>query len=136
MSKKYERNFIIKSLPDNFEDWEKCTLKQWFVSNKNDNTKLRFRLYDDNKCYMDIKKDTDRESYDKGIKCKYDDIKFLLDGIQHTEKDRYKYRMDNYLFTIDIFDDGTKIFEIESKDKNTVDNFIPYDWLGNEIFNL
>ena len=133
MSKKYERNFIIKSLPDNFKDWEKCKLKQWFISNQDDDTKLRFRLYDDNKCYMDIKRYTIGNEYEKGIKCKYDTIKFILDDLPFVEKDRYKYRTNNYLLTIDIFNDGTKIFEIESKNKNIIDNFIPYDWLIEEI---
>lgn len=136
MSKKHERNFLIKTLPDNFNDWEKCRLKEWFLSNDDDFVSLRVRLYDDNRCYMDIKKDTDKESWEHGIKCKYDDIKLFLIGISVTEKDRYKYRTDNYLLVIDIFDDGKMIFEIESKDKNIIDNFVPFKWLGEELFDL
>ncbi len=130
---KYERNFKIKTLPDNFKDWEKSILKEWIVNNNS--VILRFRLYDDNRCYMDMKKDGDKDSHEYGVKCKYDDIKFLIGDLPYVEKDRYKQRMDNYLFTIDIFDDGVKIFEIESKNKKIVDNFIPFDWLGKEIKN-
>lgn len=130
MSEKYERNFKIKTLPDDFKDWEKCILKEWIISG---DILLRFRLYDDNRCYMDMKRNIDEDSHEYGIKCEYDDIKPLVDGLPYVEKDRYKQRMDNYLFTIDIFNNGDMIFEIESKDKDIVDGFIPFEWLGEEV---
>lgn len=123
---KHERNFQIKKLPVDFKDWEKCILKEWIISG---DILLRFRLYDDNRCYMDMKRDI----HEFGIKCEFNDIKYIVDGLPYVEKDRYKQRMDNYLFTIDIFNNGDMIFEIESKDKDIVDGFIPFEWLGEEV---
>lgn len=126
---KYERNFKIKKLPDNFNEWEKCILKQWFIEKPEDNIKFRFRLYNDNRFYID----SDKDGVKSSIKENYDNYKFLLDDIKYEKIIRYKYRYDDYLLSIDYLEYGNKIFEIESKNKEIIDNFIPYNWLDSEI---
>lgn len=119
---KYERNFIVEQLPD-IQDWEKCIIKQWFI--KESIPKIRFRLYDDGRFYVD--------SGDSSEKGNYDNYKFILDRMKYEKITRFKYRFESYFISIDILEDNNMIFEIESKDKSIIDNFIPYDWLGEEI---
>lgn len=120
---KYERNFKIKKLP-NLDDWENCFIKQWFITEGKD--KIRFRLYDDGRFYID--------SGEYSRKDDYENFKFILERSTYEEINRFKYRFDSYFISIDLLK-SSMIFEVESKDKYIVDNFEPYDWLGEEIKN-
>ena len=122
---KYERNFNIKELP-NLDNWEKCVIKQWFITEGKYKNKIRYRLYDDGRFYID--------SGEYSKKDDYNNFKFILERISYEEVNRFKYRFDSYFISIDLLK-SSMIFEIESKDKSIVDNFKPYEWLGEEIKN-
>lgn len=135
MNTEYERKFILKEYPSNFTDFNLSKIKQWYISKPGDLISIRIRLYDDNRCYMDLKKGFGIERYEYGLKCSYDDIKGILNEVPFIEKDRYKLHTDNYLLIIDVFDNGLKLVEIESNNFDIVKDFKPFDWIGEEVTN-
>ena len=133
MNNEYERKFLLNSYPVIFMQFKKESIKQWYLTNPNDLISVRIRLYNDNRCYLDLKRGLGMERYEYGSKCSYDDVKDLLTDVPCVEKDRYKLHVDNYLLIIDEFKDGLKLIEIESDDKNLILNFEPFDWFGKEV---
>jgi adenylate cyclase len=133
MKQEYERKFILREYPVIFTDFKLEKIKQWYLSKPEDNTSIRIRLYDDNRCYFDIKKGLGIVRDKIGTKCLYDNIKDLLIDIPFIEKDRYKLHVDNYLIIIDEFKNGLKLVEIESDDLEFIKNFEPFEWMGQEV---
>ncbi len=133
MNSEYERKFLLKSYPHIFTDFTLEHIKQWYLTKPDEPLSIRIRLYEDSRCYFDIKKGLGMERYEYGFKCAYDDVKYLLTDIPYVEKDRFKLHVDNYLLIIDEFKDGLKLVEIESDDFDFIKNFVPFDWMGEEV---
>ena len=132
MTNENERKFLLKSYPVLFTDFRMEHLKQWYLTKPGD-ISIRIRLYDDGRCYFDIKKGMGILRHEYGFKCDWDDVKGLVEDIPFVEKDRFKLDCDGYLLIIDEFDNGLKLVEIESDDLEFIKNFEPFDWMGEEV---
>lgn len=128
-----ERKFLIKELPKDFHTYLKSTVKQWYLTKPFDDVSVRIRLYDDNRCYLDIKKGYGIIKEKIGKKCNFNDIQEYTNNAYLLEKIRYKKHIDDYLIIIDFFQNGLKLVEIESKNYNTINNFKPLYWWGEEV---
>ena len=132
MKNEYERKFLLKSYPITFGYFDKEQVKQWYFTKPGD-ISIRIRLYEDNRCYLDIKRGLGMERYEFGLKCVYDDVKDLLTDIPYVEKTRFKLHVDDCILIIDEFNNGLKLVEIESDDLDFIKNFQPFDWMGKEV---
>ena len=133
MKQEYERKFLLKEYPVIFTDFNLEKIKQWYISKSDDNISTRIRLYDDNRCYLDIKKGLGMVRDEFGFKCSYDDVKDFLIDVPFIEKDRFKLHIDNYLLIIDEFKNGLRLVEVESDDLEFIKNFKPFSWMGEEV---
>ncbi len=135
MKQEYERKFLLKEYPVIFTEFKLEKIKQWYLSKPYDDISIRIRLYDDFRCYFDFKEGLGMVRNEYGFKCSYDRIKDLLINVPFIEKDRYKLHIDNYLIIIDEFKNGLKLVEIESDDLGFIQNFEPFEWMGQEVTN-
>ena len=135
MNNEYERKFLLEYYPAIFSEFKKEHIKQWYISKPTDTISIRVRLYDDGRCYLDLKRGYGMERYEYGCKCSYDDIKDLLYDVACVEKDRFKLHFNNFLLIIDEFQHGLRLVEIESDDLTLIQNFEPFDWMGREVTN-
>lgn len=129
----HERKFILKGLPDDFDTYSKCKVKQWYLTKPDNPVSVRIRLYDDGKCYFDIKKGFGISREKNGTKHKFEDIQNYTLNAKFIEKTRFKQRHKDYLIVIDYFDDGLKLVEVESENLDVIKNFQPLDWFGEEV---
>ena len=129
----HERKFILKELPEDFNTYVKSRVKQWYLTKPDNPVSVRIRLYDDGRCYFDIKKGFGVTREKIGEKHEFKDIEKYTIGAYSIEKDRYKKHIDDYLLIIDYFDDGLRLVEIESDNIDTVVNFKPLEWWGEEV---
>lgn len=131
----YERRFILKDFPNDFDTYTKTRIEQWYLTKPDNPVSIRIRRYDDGRCYFDVKKGFGMEREKIGNKHEFKDIEIYTKNAYSMQKDRYKKQYDDYLMIIDIFDDGLKLIEIESKNKDIIQNFQPLDWFGEEVTN-
>lgn len=132
-SVEHERKFLVKELPSDFDTYVKSRVKQWYMTKPDNPVSVRVRLYDDGRCYFDIKKGLGMTREKIGEKHNFKDIEKYTIGAYWLEKDRYKKHIDDYMIVIDFFDNGLKLVEIESDNYDTVVNFKPLDWWGEEV---
>lgn len=127
----YERKFLLKKLPDDFNEYEVSEIQQWYIFSGNPH--IRIRKYDDSRCYVDIKWDGYITRRKIGFKSDFSEIEDLIVGKPTIKKTRYKKRENGYLIIIDFFESGLKLIEIESKNLELIENLSIPDWFGNEV---
>ena len=129
----FERKFLLKHVPHDFETYIKSEVTQWYLKIR-DAFSLRLRLYDDGRCYLDIKERKSGSSKQKhGRKVVFLDYEKYTINKPLIKKARYKKHFDGYLLIIDIFDDNSTLIEVECKDINLLSRFEPPDWFGMEV---
>ena len=115
-----ERRFLVNRLPD-LTEFKSNHITQWYMF-FNSFISYRLRLYDDERCYIDIKLGKGKKRLKLGYKCKFEDYKDRIVNCPHVSKIRYKkYIDDNILLIIDKFEDGLIICEIESSNISKTD---------------
>jgi CYTH domain-containing protein len=126
--KECERKFLIKYLPDDFENYLKQEVSQcylffnrWFC--------IRIRKYDDSRKYLDFKFGSGKIKFKIGFKVNFWTNKKCL------KKTRYKKRIGDILIVIDIFESRLMLVEIESSKCDVINNFKKLDWFGDEVTN-
>jgi len=129
----HKRKFILNGLPDDFDTYVKCKLKQWYLTKPDNPVSIRVRLYDDGKCYFDIKKGFGLTREKDITKHKFEDIENYTINYKFIEKVKFKQRHKNYSIVIDYFENGLKLAEIESEDLELIKNFQPLYWFGEEV---
>jgi len=129
----YERRFILKDFPSDFDTYKKTKIEQWYLTKPDNPVSIRIRQYDDGRCYFDVKKGFGLEREKIGNKHQFKDIEIYTKNAYYMQKDRYKKHYDKYLMIIDIFDDELKLVEIESNEKSIIENFKPLNWFGEEV---
>lgn len=132
-SLEHERKFLLNIFPEDFHTYDKSRLKQWYLTKPDNPVSIRVRLYEDGKCYFDIKKGFGITREKIGEKHEFDLIERYTKDAYVLEKDRYTKCFDDYKIVIDIFDDGLRIVEIESDNLDFIINFKPLDWFGEEV---
>lgn len=127
-----ERRFLVNKLPD-LTEFKLNNITQWYIF-FNSFISYRLRLYDDGRCYIDIKLGKGKKRLKLGYKCKFEDYKIHVVNCPYVSKIRYKkYIDDDILLIIDKFEDGLIICEIESRNGKNIDNYMIPEWIGKEI---
>jgi CYTH domain-containing protein len=132
----FERKFIVKNFPINIEFDKIEHVKQWYLSKPLDLLSNRIRLYDDGRCYYDEKIGHGIKRFKKGEKCDFNEYKDIVTDLPFIEKTRYKKYINNILLIIDKFENGLILAEIESDDLKKLEEFIPFEWMINEVTNI
>lgn len=128
-----ERRFLVKYLPD-LSEFKSNNITQWYLY-FNSFISCRLRLYDDNRCYIDIKFGKGKIRYRFGYKCNFNDYIAKLKNCPHISKIRYKKHINDILLIVDIFESGLILCEIESNNKYSLYNHMIPDWIGEEVTN-
>lgn len=127
-----ERKFLVKELPE-LDDFAACRITQWYLSKPTDDVSIRIRLYDDTRCYYDMKQGLGKIRQEMGWKCSFTEVRPFLKHAECIKKIRYKKYIDDILLVIDVFESGLKLIEIESDHESSVDNFDIPEWFGEEV---
>ena len=130
MTNKYERTFLINNQPIDISEYDRLTLTQWYLNEYGCNIRIRLRHYQDDRCYLDMM-DGDDNIISKKIPMA--DISKLTRNIPKLKSTRYYKRLGDYKIIIESFENGVEVVEIESKNKNLVESFVPLDWFGDEV---
>lgn len=126
-----ERKFILGSLPQDFDEYVKSEIQQWYLYTGDPH--IRIRKYDSGDCYIDIKWAGGISRKKIGFKCQFDNVEKLIIGSPNIKKVRYKKHHLDYLLIIDIFESGLKLIEVESKDIEKLLNLDIPNWFGEEV---
>ncbi len=140
--KEIERKFLIKSLPENLEQYSKKEIEQGYFDILN--PVLRIRKY--NNEYILCHKFRDKNNTSKASICEetelplnfesYNCLKKKIDGRILT-KTRYIIPLQNNLKAeLDDFHgylEGLIVVEVEFKNENDANNFMPPEWFGEDV---
>jgi adenylate cyclase len=121
-----ERKFLIRELPIDLCDFIKQEVSQcYLIANKL--FCIRLRKYNDGRKYLDFKFGHGEIKFKIGFS-----INFWINK-KCLCKTRYKKHINNVLMIIDVFTNGLKIVEIESKSHKAIKYFEIPEWFGEEV---
>jgi CYTH domain-containing protein len=132
MAKEIERKFLIANRPVPYDGIRGKFLKQGYVMLSKDK-QLRVRIIDEKKAFICLKYTSTfiRDEYEYEIP--------LLDAIEIYDKCEYtltktRFTMKRkYTIDIDVYDNGLVIIEVEFKNADDANTFVPLDWMGTEV---
>ncbi|MBE5922368.1 MAG: CYTH domain-containing protein [Lachnospiraceae bacterium] len=130
-----ERKFLIKSLPENLENYPSSHLQQGYLS-----TGPVVRVRKDDDTYTLTYKGGGmmmREEYNLPLnKQSYEHLLAKADGNIITKR-RYRIPFDErHTIELDIFEgrfEGLVLAEVEFETKEEAENFLPPDWFGEDV---
>lgn len=130
-----ERKFLVKSLPENLNNYEMIQIEQGYL---NTNPDVRIRRSNNN-YYLTYKSKggLSREEYNLPLDAEsYEHLKSKVDG-RVIKKKRYLIPLDNELtLELDVFEDDLTplvLAEVEFTSEENARAFVPLAWLGEDV---
>lgn len=117
----WERKFVPTFLPDDINLWRIEKVNQWYLTPPNKYFSIRIREYEDDRIYLDVVFGRFLKRIKLGIKLKLKPN--WINKYHIIEKTRYKKYENGILMIYDDFNNGFKLYEIESKNKNKILNY-------------
>jgi adenylate cyclase len=135
-----ERVFLLKNLPEDLLEYKHIDIKIGDFTQDNDVDILKIRQKGDK--FELIKKevitDLERKEYVIPLTKSEFDLLFPVTIRKHTKK-RFFYPLDKYTCEIDLYLEdmsGYARAEVEFKDAEEADDFVPPAWFGDEITSI
>lgn len=129
-----ERKFLIHTMPNNIEQWQKRRIEQGYLST---NPVVRIRQVDEE--YILTYKSSgmlQRQEVELPLtKESYEHLKTKVDGRLIT-KDRYLIPYKTWTIELDYFHgelEGKVLAEVEFSSVEEADTFVPPDWFGCDV---
>jgi len=137
MPKEIERKFLVKSLPENLDQYPHEKITQGYLAITEDGTEVRLRQKKD-KYYQTVKVGTGKIRSEVEVEISEEQFNTLWKATEgkRIEKTRYEIPLGNKKIELDVYHDnleGLATAEIEFSSEEESSNFIAPDWLGEEV---
>ena len=132
-----ERKFLVKSLPEDLEQYPNKDIIQGYLATMEDGTEVRLRKKGD-KYFQTVKSGGDKTRMESEIEIteeQYESLWSATEG-KRVEKKRYEIPHENGTIELDVYGgdlDGLLSVEIEFENKNDSNNFTVPEWFGEEV---
>jgi len=143
IKKEIERKFLVKvKLSDKqLENFPKKQVYQCYINGQTDALEVRARCTDEKEFMLNIKDVGNKIRNEITIPIDQDtfDVIWQISTPKQISKKRYYIpspKNNNLILEYDVFEDnleGLVLVEFENDDEKIVDNFIPEDWIGEEV---
>jgi CYTH domain-containing protein len=135
--KEIERGFLVKSLPENLEEYHHEEIIQGYLAITEDGTEIRIRKEGD-KYFQVIKRETGKTRFELIVEITEEQFKTLWEVIKgrKIEKTRYRIPYGNNIIEVDVYHgdlEGLVLAEVEFVNEDESNKFMPPDWVGQEI---
>jgi adenylate cyclase len=134
-----ERKFLVKSLPENLEQYPHKEIAQGYLAIAEDGTEVRLRQKG-GKYLQTVKSGSGKTRFESEIEITEDQFRALWDATEgkRVEKTRYELPHENGTIELDIYHgelDGLLSAEMEFSSEEDSDKFSPPEWLSKEVTN-
>jgi len=132
-----ERKFLVKSLPENLEQYSHKDIVQGYLAITKDGTEVRLRQKG-KKYFQTVKSGTGKTRFESEIEVTKEQFKTLwgMTEGKRVEKTRYEISHENGTIELDVYHgdlDGLVSAEMEFTSEEDSDKFTPPDWLSEEV---
>jgi len=132
-----ERKFLVKSLPENLEQYPHKDIVQGYLAITEDGTEVRLRQKG-NKYFQTIKKGSGKTRFELEIEMTEEQFNLLWEATRgkRVEKTRYEIPHENGIIELDIYRgdlDGLLSAEMEFLSEEESEKFTAPDWLDEEV---
>ncbi len=137
--KEIERKFLIKSLPQNLEQYPHENIVQGYLAITEDGTELRLRQKK-GRYFQTVKSGRGKTRFELEVEITKEQFNLLWKATKgkRIEKTRYKIPHEKGTIELDVYHgdlDGLLMAEVEFSSEADSNKFIPPKWLGEEITN-
>jgi len=134
-----ERKFLIKSLPENLEQYPHEDIVQGYLAINENGNEVRLRQKG-NKYFQTVKSEGEKIRFESEIEITEEQFNSLWEATKgkRIEKTRYEIPCENGIIELDIYRgdlDGLLSAEIEFSNEEDSNKFIIPEWLSTEVTN-
>ncbi len=136
-SQKIERKFLVKSLPENLEQYPHKDIVQGYLAIAEDGTEVRL-CQKGKKYFQTVKNDSGKNRFESEIEISEEQFNSLWRATKgkRVEKTHYEIPYKNRVIGLDVYHsdlDGLLSAEIEFSNEKDNNKFIPPKWLSKEV---
>lgn len=132
-----ERKFLVKTLPENLDQYPNKDIIQGYLAIGTDGTEVRLRKKGE-KYFETVKSSGDKTRSETEVeitKNQFDVLWVATEG-KRVEKNRYEIQYEDRVIELDVYRvnlDGLLSAEVEFPNESESNVFIPPEWFGEEI---
>jgi len=137
LPKEIERKFLIKSLPDNLEQYPHKEIRQGYLVVTEDGTEVRLRQKEE-KYFQTIKSGGGKVRSELEIEITKEQFEVLWQATQgkRVGKTRYEIPCQGGIIELDVYHDdlaGLSVAEVEFTNEEDSDKFVAPEWMATEV---
>ncbi len=132
-----ERKFLVKSLPENLEQYPCEEIVQGYLVISEDGSEIRLRKQGD-KYFQTFKRGSGKARQEKEVEITKDQFASLWDLTEDKRVEKMKYQIpyENSIIELDIYSgslEGLASAEVEFESLQKSNQFEPPDWFGRDV---
>jgi len=132
-----ERKFLVKSLPENLEQYQHKDITQGYLAITEDGTEVRLRQKG-KKYFQTVKSGAGKTRFESEVEITEDQFKALWEATKgkRVEKTRYEIPHESGTIELDVYHgdlDGLLLAEMEFPGEKESNKFTPPEWLSEEV---